>query len=138
MKKLSILFVALLASGLSLTSCNKDDAPAASLTGKWNYSKEGSVVNGAEVLVDYADNEAGCAKDYTEFSGTNVITDVEYNTTATATCAPTTTTGTYVRSGNTLTVTIPGFTETATILNLTATELKIKYSDGFITVFTKG
>ena len=139
MKNIKILLVTAIIAAFSLTSCNKDDnnsTPSTSLVGKWNYSKEGTVVNGQEVLIDYTDNETGCSKDYVQFTATNTFSDIDYDSSE-APCEMFTTTGTYSKSGSTVTLTSGGFTVSGTILNLTATELKVKDTQGNITVYTK-
>jgi hypothetical protein len=147
MKKLSILFVALLAATVSLTSCSKDDDNAeTSIVGKWNSAKEGVITNGVELLTDYV-HEAGCSKDYVEFKADKSFNDVSFDSSNPAMpCMQTTATGTFTRSGSQVTQTaiFMGITysATATILNLTGTDLKVKYTDpdGTIRVetYTKG
>lgn len=138
MKKVSILFASALVLGLSLTSCSKDeDNGPASLEGKWNASKEGSVIGGTEYLVDYMGNESGCSKDYVNLTSAGVFTDVDYDSTDSP-CEAFTSTGTYTRSGNNITVTADGYEDTVEIMNLTSSELKIKDADGYITVYTRG
>lgn len=138
MKKVSILFVSVLTMGLSLTSCDKDDDNGpATLEGKWNYSKEGGMSGTQEVLVNYMGNESGCSNDYINLTAAGVFTDVDFDSETTA-CEEFSTPGTYVRTGNNVTVTVQGFEETVEILSLTSSELKIKSTDGYITLFTRG
>jgi hypothetical protein len=141
MKKITILFVSVMSLGLALTSCNKDDdsssSSSASLEGKWIYSKEGVVVSGNEMLVDYSGNESGCTKDYTLINANGTLTDVDYDSFDTP-CEVFTDNGTWTRSGNTVTVTFGGVASVTEILTLTSSELKIKDAEGGITVFTRG
>ena len=139
MKKLALLFVAVLAVGV--TSCSKDDdAGQAALEGKWEITKEGGIIQGQEVLTNYQ-HAAGCNKDFTMISATTLI-DHEFEGTD---CFESTYTSAYTRSGNTITITVDGVAYTGTIIQLDNSTLKIKgqemteggitYSD--ITVYTR-
>ena len=139
MKNLALLFVAALAIGT--TSCNKDDdSSSASLEGKWEYSREGGIIQGQEVLTNYV-HETGCAKDFAQISSTSIV-DHEFSG---SDCLEETYTLNYTRNGNTITITEGGEVFTATILQLDNTTLKIKgeeiteggitYSD--VTVYTR-
>ena len=126
---------------LGSTSCDKDDdkyeLPAATLTGKWNYSKVGTTIGGAEVLADYDGNEEGCNKDYVEFGSNNNFADVDYDSTDSA-CEVFTDTGTYAVTGNTIVVDFGDQTVTGTILNLSYTELKIRDNEsGSVVVYNR-
>ncbi len=77
MKKIILLAVALV-SLATITSCSKDD-DSASLQGKWQLSKVGTLVNGQEVLEDFVPDNDGCQQDYTQITATNTIYyDFEY------------------------------------------------------------
>lgn len=137
MKKL-VLFVSVLALGL--TSCNKDDdgGTSAALEGNWEYSREGIAANGQEALTDY-DHTDGCSKDYTVITATSVV-DHSFG----ENCEEFLTTATYTRSGNTLTTTYEGQTFTSEILQLDGSTLKISTPETFegqtmnyITVYTR-
>ena len=139
MKKLALLFVAVLAVGV--TSCSKDDdAAQASLVGTWEYSKDGAIIQGQEVLTPYQ-HAAGCSKDFTVITATTIVDTDFYG----SDCFETTSTVAYTRNGNTLTITDGGEVFTGTILQLDNTTLKIKgpeYTEGSITysdvtVFTR-
>ncbi len=98
MKKLALLFVAVLTAGL--TSCSKDDDKGqASLEGKWELSKEGPSVNGVESLENYM-HATGCAKDFSMISATG-IADHSFEGTD---CTEFLDNYTYTRSGNTITL----------------------------------
>lgn len=138
MKKL-ILFVAVLALGLS--SCSKDDdkAPEAELVGKWEFSQEGAIINGQEVLEPYV-HEVDCAKDFLLFAASTVT---EYNYYG-ADCEEEIYVDAYNRNGNTLNIMMDGELFVVEIVSLSNTTLKLKISetfDGtteqFVTVFTK-
>lgn len=142
MKKQSILFLsALTLVGAITTSCNKDDdkyeLPAATLTGKWFYSKVGTVVGGVEVLGNYDGNEDGCSKDYIELGNNSNYANVDYDS-ADSPCEVFTETGTYAVTGNTIVVDTGDGAITGTLLNLSYTELKVKDNDsGIIIVYTR-
>ena len=71
MKKIILLAVALV-SLATITSCSKDD-DSASLQGKWQLLKFGTLVNGQEVLEDAIPDNDGCQQDYTLITATNSI-----------------------------------------------------------------
>jgi hypothetical protein len=71
MKKIILLAVALV-SLATITSCSKDD-DSASLQGKWELLKFGTLVNGQEVLEDVVPDNDGCQQDYTQITATNTI-----------------------------------------------------------------
>ncbi|MEN2401489.1 lipocalin family protein [Flavobacterium sp. MC2016-06] len=140
MKTKNILFGLLLSIGLFAGSCSSDDNEGETiipLAGTYNLSKTGTIVNGAEVLVDAPQNASGCSRDYLELKLSNVAVVGDYDSTVSA-CALTTTEGTYVRSHNDLTLVVNGVTTTSDIMNLTNKELKIKdKTTGIITVYTR-
>ena len=142
MKKL-VLFVSVLALGL--TSCSKDDdgGSSASLEGKWEYSKDGMSVNGNEALLDY-DHSENCPKDYMQITATTVVDHYFYND-GTPECDEEIDSSTYTRDGNTLSVTVDGTTYTGEILQLDGSTLKIATEEEevqgqnvrYITVYTR-
>jgi hypothetical protein len=118
--------IALLFLSLSIIGCSKDDASenttSTSIEGKWQFYKEGGIVNGQEVLTDYQ-HSTGCTKDYTEILTGGVLKDHYFN----SSCTESVDTGNWVKNNTTLTLTYPGETPTnAEILELTATTLKVK------------
>ena len=137
MKKFAFLFVAV---ATVFTSCSDDnDSKSAKLPGTWEFAKQGSVVGGQEVLVDY-DHTAGCPKDYIVIDADKFV---EHDFTGDD-CLESTDTTTYTRSGNTITITSGGETVTGTIMQLTSSTLKLKTSTtfegttyDFITVLTR-
>ena len=140
--KLTALFLLVT---LSFTSCNKSDdndgsTTSGNIVGKWNFSKEGGIVNGQEVLGDYQ-HQTGCAKDNVEFKSNGSVVSTEYSTN----CAASTFTASYAKSGDTVTVTTSGDSTVLTILQLDSTTLKVKYTDTFegttttyVELYTKG
>lgn len=128
----------MLCIGFFATSCSSDDNEGETivpLQGKYNLRQTGTIINGQEVLVDAAANQAGCPGDYLDLRLSNAAVYGDYNGSE---CALTETTGTYVRSHNDLTLTIGGVTTTSDIMNLTNKELKIKdKTTGIITVYSR-
>ena len=137
MKTKRFLLALILSIGLFTTSCSNDDNEGETLvplTGKWDLSKTGTVINGTETLSDPIENQSGCNKDYLELKLDNTANVGDYSTTA---CTLTVQSGIYSRSHNNLTTVINGVTKTQDIVNLTLHELKVKDASGFITVYTR-
>lgn len=127
MKKLVILFLSVLSSGLLLTSCSDDDGDGASIEGKWEFYEEGTSFMGAELLEPY-EHTPGCEKDFIElFSGGNYQDVIHYNDGEG--CLEDSSTGTWSRSGNTVTITSGGEANTVTILTLNDTTLKVSITE---------
>ncbi len=136
MKKIILLLVAALTLGGTFVSCSSDD-DSASLIGKWAFYKTGGTVSGNEILTDY-ENYCSTKRDYMEFKSDGTAVTHYFN----SDCSEGTYSSTYTRSGNTITLGTES-PETATILQLTGSTLKVKYTDedfpdGYgITVFQK-
>ena len=135
MKKLSILFLSVLALGLSVSSCNSDDdngGVSGSIEGKWEASEFGVIVNGKETLQPVVE-PGGCAKSITEFSKDGKFIDT-YSEYANSKCSSYTDNGTYTVSEGKLKLKYEGETEedVSEIVELTATKLKTKvtYTEG--------
>lgn len=139
MKNQIKLFALLLSLGLFSISCSSDDNDGetlAPLSGKWNVSKVGTIVDGQEVLIDAPQNESGCDKDYLDLNSDNTLEEGDYDSTL-APCAIYTKEGIYSRSHNNLTTVVEGVSTTKDIMNLTLTELKLKDVDGAIIVYVR-
>jgi hypothetical protein len=114
---------------LSLISCSKDDdgpSTSGNIVGKWEFFKEGEIINGNEILTNY-EHQAGCTKDNTEFNTDGSFVDSYYY----EECESEISMGTYTKSGNTLTRN-DGFDDFSyTIVELNSTTLKVKetYND---------
>jgi hypothetical protein len=138
MKKIILLFVAIVSLS-SITSCSNDDDSDASLIGKWQYTKEGISANGQEALTDYEHAE-GCTKDYIQITATTVTDHTFYND---GDCTEDTFTVNYSRNGSTLTVGTGSDASVAQIATLTDTTLKITYTDSdfpgvlYVDVYTR-
>ncbi|MGK4568911.1 hypothetical protein [Flavobacterium sp. 3HN19-14] len=82
MKNFKVLLAGILLTGLSLSSCSSDDdnsATSASIVGKWTPTKTVSKVNGQTALNNpYEGNEAGCDKDFIEFTQAGALNNTVY------------------------------------------------------------
>jgi hypothetical protein len=126
MKKLVVLFLSVLTSGVLLTSCSDDDE-APSIEGKWEFYQEGISLGGVEQLELY-EHTPGCEKDFVElFSGGNYQDVFHFN--EGEACVEDSSTGTWSRSGNSLTITSGGESNTATIVTLNDTTLKVSITE---------
>lgn len=129
-------FLSLITIGCDNSDNNNGSDSSVSLVGKWNAYKVGTIVAGQEILTNPPQNEDGCEKDYIEFKADNTLIAGDYDSSESP-CQLRTQAGTYTRSGNTIVTVIDGTNRTEQILNLTATELKVKDETGAIAVFTK-
>ena len=125
MKKIIYLVIAFISLSF-ITSCSKDDDNEASLTGKWEYLKEGVVNGGQEVLTDY-EHQIGCTKDYSLISAAS-ISDYSYFEDVNP-CEERIRTVDYTRNGNNILFTFEGQILEAVIKTLNSTTLKFYYPD---------
>lgn len=126
MKKRILLFAFVLTSLLTFNSCSSDDnSPSTSgnIVGKWEYYKEGEIVNGNEYLDLYV-HSAGCTKDYSEFKSDGTFVDYYYNDV----CSLNTDSGTYSKVGDILTRDDGFDAQQYTILQLDNSTLKVKFT----------
>lgn len=129
MKKLSILFVFVLAVGTFFTSCTKDISGPVDVNfieGKWNFNKSTVSSSGFTLpyTTDYFRNEDGCNKDYIEILNGGVVKYGNYP----ANCILEQRNGTWSLSGTNLIIAVTGssFNGTFEIASLSATELILK------------
>ena len=125
---------------LGLSSCSNDSNSgnvAASIVGKWQFTKEGEITNNQEVLDDYQ-HTSGCTKDFTEILTGNIFKQHLFDN---PDCQETIDTGTWTRNNSSLVLTYPNPPIiNAEILELTNTTLKVKYVFSGVTkviVFTR-
>ncbi len=120
MSKLSVLFVAALALGMSFVSCDKDDDKDAAIEGKWYFSKI-AITGGTDATpeIDFP-NECSTKKDFIELKTGGVSIEGSYD----SECVLDQYTSTWSKSGNTLV--LDG--ESVEILTLTNTIIKVKSS----------
>jgi hypothetical protein len=120
MSKLSVLFVAALALGMSFVSCDKDDDKDAAIEGKWYFSKFAYTIGTTAIPeIDYP-NACSSKKDFIELKTGAVSIIGLYN----SECVLGQDTSTWSKSGNTLV--LDG--ESVEILSLTNTTIKVKSS----------
>lgn len=127
MFKLKNLIVILSIAFIGLSSCSKDSSSGqgtgGALEGKWQFTKDGVMVNNQEVLDNYA-HTSGCTKDYVEILTGNVIKEHYFNN---PNCQETIDVGAWSRTNNNLVFTYPNQSNTTLeILELTSTTLKVK------------
>lgn len=135
MKKVSVLFVLVLAFAMTfVSSCSNDDdndsnPVTATVEGKWNFSKISAVIDGVPTPEeDYDDNEPGCPKDFIELKSGGVYNDGYYYNPG---CLLETSTGTWSKSGAILTITSEGISIPLEVVSVSSTVLKVKYSETF-------
>lgn len=142
MKKLVVTSIVFLMVLVGAASCDKDEDSetantGASLEGKWQFAKEGTIANGKEVLVDYI-HLSGCTKDYMEFLPKNVWKIHFFDI---PNCQEETNTATWTKNNNSVVLSFPNEpNDIFEILELTNTTLKIKGVDAGITyiqIFTR-
>ncbi len=121
MKKIILLFVAIV-SITSITSCSNDDNnSSASLEGKWEFSKNGYSLAEQEFLFDY-EHASGCTKDYIVFTS-NTTTNHTFLNNGSGGCTEEIDNATYTRNGKVLTA---NSGESIEIITISETTLKFK------------
>ena len=138
MKKLILLFVVVLSVGF--TSCSKDDDNAqGSLSGKWEFLKDGTIINGTETLQNY-DHSPNCEKDHFMITENDFVEHRFERQECTEFITP----YTYTRNGNIVTASDQqGASANFEIVQLDNTTLKIKTipTEGtavsYVTVFVR-
>lgn len=124
MKKLTIMFISVMALSLTMSSFKKVDTTEVTVVGKWKYYQEGKKVSEAELLFSY-EHEERCGKDYVEFFEDGKVNDVFYY--GTNNCEVSIDSGIWKKEENNLIIEFPyAGKEKAEILLLDATTLKIK------------
>lgn len=127
MKKISILFLSVLAISLAVVSCTDNDDKIQSIEGKWIPVQLGKIVDGKEVLSDYP-NEHNCESDVMEFTNDSKFTDLMHLF-ADNNCMAVTAKGTWLLNEKHLTLTYEDQQiNNIEILELTKSTLKIKYT----------
>ena len=138
MKNLMMCLVVVM---VGLVSCDKDDekqATPAGIEGTWQYTKEGGIVDGVEMLEDFP-HAAGCTKDYLRILSNGTYEDHNFFGTE---CFENTFSGTWTRSGSIFTYLEAGETSPVVveILSLTDTTLKTKEifeGETLVTIYTE-
>jgi hypothetical protein len=134
------LFAAALAIGALSFSCSSDDSEnllGGDLTAKWNPTKTVFKVSGETYDEEYSGNQAGCDKDYVEFTDANMVNNVVYIDPAGAvSCEESAEPPVeYVRNDNTLIIADGEYGGTYEIVKLTSSELRLQqtYTIGSVT-----
>jgi hypothetical protein len=139
MKTENTIVALALSIGLLTLSCSSTENAGntiAPIIGKWDIVKVGTNINGAETLVDAPQNQSGCDHDFINLKIDNTLTSGDYSSTVSP-CALSTISGTYSKSGSQLTIEINGSTTTYDIVNLTLSELKLKQTNGVVSVYIR-
>jgi hypothetical protein len=124
MKKLTIVFISVIALSLTLSSFKKVGITEVTVIGKWKYYQEGKKIREAELLFSY-EHEERCGKDYVEFFEDGKVNDVFYY--GTDNCEVSIDSGIWKKEENNLIIEFPyAGKEKAETLLLDATTLKIK------------
>jgi hypothetical protein len=138
------LFAAALAIGALSFSCSSDDSEnllGGDFTAKWNPIKTVIKISGETFEEQYDSNQAGCDKDFVEFTEANTVNNVIYYDPAGAvTCAEDAEPiQEYTRTDNTLVVSGGQYGGTYEITKLTSSELRLEQTStagGGITTVT--
>ncbi len=126
MKSIKLMLATALLAGFSFTSCSDDDGGSSTggnIVGKWTPTKTVTSVNGRNDSKNYADNEPGCDKDYTEFVTGGQVKEVVFFKNASSVCTEDAQTGsTWSKADTTLIINSQSYE----ITRLTGSELTIK------------
>jgi len=132
MKKIKILLTTVIVTAFTLTSCSKDEenngpVTNGSITEKWNQTKNVVSANGQNITQNYTDNEAGCSKDYVQFTSASAFNNVVFYKNADNICTESAATPvTYTKTGNSLTIVGGEYDGIYTITTLSESELIVK------------
>lgn len=110
---------------IGLSACKKNDPDSTvSIEGKWQFTKEGTMTNNQEILIEY-EHTVGCTKDYSEILPGNILKDHYFDN---PNCQETIDTGNWSKNGNNLVFTYQNQpVVNSEILELTNTTLKVKF-----------
>lgn len=138
MKKQSILLLSMIATAMTIVSCDPADKPAdqptetptaGTLEGKWNFTKmqlTSDGVTGANQT--FGGNTSGCENDYFLFEAAGTATYGDYDL---VNCTPISNDLTYTKTGNKLAITgLDTEVVNFEIVSLTSKQLKLKETDG--------
>lgn len=115
------------------TSCSSDDDNGenqAIIVGSWEYSQEGTVIDGEEVLEPYDHGAPECGNDFVEFQANGTAVETSFFANMVSECETETFTFSYVVNGQQITLDgIDDEAVNAEILTLNSTTLKIRTSE---------
>ncbi len=134
----------LLFFGLSIftLSCSKDELQKEtqiepSIVGKWNYLKIDITNDGIENFVDYTQDDASCSSDYYYFYANANFEDVSY-VSDTSPCEATFFAGTWAKNGSNVVLDLGADgLHNVEIIQLTETQLKLKWSNSYSIILVK-
>ncbi|PKP25121.1 MAG: hypothetical protein CVU03_09415 [Bacteroidetes bacterium HGW-Bacteroidetes-2] len=132
MKKLFVLFV--FAASAMFVSCSSDDDNGGNeekIIGKWEFTQEGTIVNGQEILLPYENEAPECGIDSVEFNTNNSFISFIYFLDFNDECDSDVETGTYLISENNLIITADGETTVLEIITLNNSTLKVQVTEEF-------
>ena len=138
MKKIFLACLTFLVQ-IVIFSCGKDDekvTPVDPIVSKWEYFKEGKLVNGVEVLDNYT-HETQCGMDYINLNADGTGSTKFYYKDSQDACKSQVYPLIWKKENSNLIFTENGETWTETILSLSNTELKLKDEEGLIMVYKK-
>ncbi|MGX7666092.1 hypothetical protein [Flavobacterium pedocola] len=140
MKKIILSLVIAPILGLLFFSCSSDDGgnslTSGNLAGKWNFSRQGQIVDGKEVMMAYEGNEVGCPKDYIHIKSNNELLIGDYDSEVIP-CELFYFYGNWTRNGNSIVLDDGDIEIYGEIQILTSTMLKIKLDDYLILEFIR-
>lgn len=116
------------------TSCSSDDdngGNQASIVGAWEYSQEGTIIGGQEVLEPYDHGAPECGNDFIEFNANGTAIETYFFSNMDSICETETFTFSYEVNGQQITIDIDDEIINAEILTLNNTTLKIRTTEEF-------
>ncbi len=130
-------FIMILTLAVFSISCSKDDKNEASIIGQWNYSKVDNTDDGIENFVDYVQNDASCSKDNYTFNASGNYEDISYISDNNP-CEPYLDAGTWTKTETGIHFISEVFgVFDVQILELTSSELKLKWDNGVTVIFER-
>lgn len=126
MMKKKVLLTLSIVFATTFLSCSKDETSTSSIVGKWRTEKFDYYVNGQfqETQITVEDN-SNCP-DYVEFKTNGNYESIKKDINCIASVDES---GTYVFNGTTLTYNSSGSSNIVTVTSLTATDLKIEFTE---------
>ncbi|MGF1556352.1 lipocalin family protein [Paucihalobacter sp.] len=132
MKKIFILLP--IVTLIIFTSCSSDDdngGNQASIIGAWEYSQEGTIIGGQEVLEPYDHEAPECGNDFIEFSANGTAVETYFFLNMDSQCETEAFTFSYEVNGQQITINDDDEVITAEILTLSNTTLKVRTTEEF-------
>lgn len=137
MKKFTTVFFVALLTAMTMVSCDKEDDDDGDDSGSGSVGNNTLLIRKWYFLsIDYGgvtdtyEHLCPTKKDFVEFKANNTVTFLDYDEDCTV---MSTDTGSWTRSGNNITANLGGNSQTLTIIELTNTRLRLRYTEGGIT-----